>query len=668
MNHTDLTDSGLYFIWEQFINTGKLEQADLDVFISESWQRSRQARVDPYRPMGWRRLEPVKMQRCIKASEELIDAAHSVMEEIHDSVRGSGFRVILSDESGNIINAIPYSEAILNTCWNEGEVGTNAIGTAIKTGRSIQICGVEHYSYTLHNTTSSAAPVFDQNGNLITVLALTGPSSEDHSHVLSMLVKAAEKIIDKTIILAKNKQLQKYNERLTDVFNTISDGILIITNTGVIEFLNPAVEKIVGKKAAAVTSTFIQDLFQGNAPLTEKMLYHGTPYSDVEVFVNGSRGRTHCLASGKPSSDENGNINGGIIILQNMERVHSLVNRFCGSHAECSFKSIIGSSQGLQGTIKLARIAAETTSTVLLQGESGTGKEVFAQAIHNASSRRKGPFVAINCGAIPKELVGSELFGYVDGAFTGARRGGRPGKFEIASGGTFFLDEIGDMPLELQVALLRVLQNKRVTRIGDSKEILIDVRFICATNKDLKREIEKGNFREDLFYRLNVISIKIPALRDRRSDIPLLAKHYLDHLGEGINNLDSISDPVIMDHLMDYDWPGNVRELQNVIERLICIAGQRRITAADLPLEISRPEKSLHKQDTVEPSPVLVSDNMQKQSTKALLAEEEVRQIITLLEKHKGNKTQVAKEMGFSRMTLYRKMKLYNIDQCLRAY
>ncbi|NLF83925.1 MAG: sigma 54-interacting transcriptional regulator, partial [Candidatus Gastranaerophilales bacterium] len=374
------------------------------------------------------------------------------------------------------------------------------------------------------------------------------------------------------------------------------------------------------------------------------------------------RGKIHATATGKPIRDTEDRIVGATIFLSPIAQVKQLVNKFGGSQASFTFDSIIGEDQHLKNAISLAMMAATNSSTVLLQAESGTGKEVFAQAIHNASFRRKGPFVAINCGAIPRELVASELFGYVDGAFTGAKRGGSIGKFEMASGGTIFLDEIGDIPFELQVALLRVLQNRQVTRIGDSKEIPVDVRVICATNKDLRSEIEKGNFREDLYYRINVISIDIPPLRDRVDDIPHLIKHFLGQLGRKNENVLSILEPEIIDKLKRYDWPGNVRELQNVIERLVCTASQNPVSSSDLPPEIISSE-CFYAGEELQTAPVTIY----KQKRKQMLAEEESRQIISLLQKYQGNITRVAEETGFSRMTIYRKMKLYNIsrDDCL---
>lgn len=651
------THNGLYSIWNHFINSGELEYSLLPPFIAESWQRSREAGVNPHRCVHCSSKSEVKTVSDLPP--ELVTAAYPIMDEIYDSVRGSGFKVCLADENGYIIHSIPPADATANINWKESSIGTNAIGTAILTGESLQVKGIQHYCYDFHDLTTTAAPIFDRNGNLLIVLALIGPLSEDHSHILTMLVKAAEKMVDRFKILAKNRQLKTYNQRLTNIFNIMSDGVIIFSTGGTIELINPAMEHILGKNSEDVIGTSLQDLLAVKPASADEFFCQGNSFADIEVFLDGPQGKIHCLASGQVSKDEDGNIDSGMIVLQNMDRINRLVTRFAGARAQYNCCDIIGNSPVLIESINVARMAAMNNSNILLQGDSGTGKEIFAQSIHNASLRRRGPFIAINCGAIPRELVGSELFGYVEGAFTGARRGGSIGKFEMASGGTIFLDEIGDMPFELQVALLRVLQNRRVTRIGDSKEIPVDVRVICATNKDLRSEIENGNFREDLYYRLNVISINIPPLRDRVEDIPLLIKHFLGQLGRKNSNILSILDPEILDKLQSYTWPGNVRELQNVVERLVCLASQRSVTAGDLPPEIIS-SSCLNTRETSTESSVSL---LYKHKRKQLLAEEESRQIIDLLKMYRGNVTQVAEEMGFSRMTLYRKMKLYNISR-----
>jgi transcriptional regulator with PAS, ATPase and Fis domain len=659
MSRPDVSRSEISSQWNNFVNSGTLEYTGLDLSIANSWQRSRQAGVDPYQL-----IDSVKPQKNINSElpAELESAAYPVLEEVYDSVRGSGFQLYLVDNRGYVVHTIPGSQSF-NINWQEMSIGTNAIGIAITTGQAIQVAGKEHYCCELHKLTTTAVPVFDQNRSLLLVLGLIGPYSEDHSHVLTMLVKAAEKITNRFKILRQNYELKLYNHRLTSIINNMSDGVIIFSDNGAIELANPALELILGIPSDKIKEKTLPDLFAGKAAFIQEFFHKGGSFSDVEVFLNGAQDKIRCLASGHLSRNENGEIDNGMILFQNMDRIHRLVNRFSGSEPRFHFKDIIGRSQALQDSINIAQMAAKNSSNVLLQGESGTGKEIFAQAIHNASSRCHGPFVAINCGAIPRELVSSELFGYVDGAFTGAKRGGRIGKFEMASGGTIFLDEIGDMPFDLQVALLRVLQNKYITRIGDSKEIPVDVRVICATNKNLRYEIERENFREDLYYRLNVISVTIPPLRDRKEDIPLLVDYCLKKFNKNNDNLNSVLEPGIMDYLLNYSWPGNVRELQNIVERLVCISGQRPISSRDLPSEIIYPADNFNTEASGHSSPTPPVKLGYKQRRKQLLAQEESRQIIELLQNHRGNVTQVAREMGLSRMTLYRKMKLYNITR-----
>jgi sigma-54 dependent transcriptional regulator, acetoin dehydrogenase operon transcriptional activator AcoR len=297
---------------------------------------------------------------------------------------------------------------------------------------------------------------------------------------------------------------------------------------------------------------------------------------------------------------------------------------------------------------------------VLIEGESGTGKELFAQAIHNQSNRRKGPFVAINCGAIPRELIGSELFGYAEGAFSGAKKGGNPGKFELASGGTLFLDEIGDMPFEQQVSLLRVIQEKKVTRIGSNQVVPVDVRIICASNKKLLDEIQKGNFRHDLYYRLNVVQITVPPLREHAEDIPELFQYFLAKIDEQWANDIQNMTPEVMKYLAEYNWPGNVRELENVVDRMYMMAAGNQITPEHLPLEICCPTPVEFLSSGL--NSALPSNNTDSRGKmKALINQVETDEIKTLLSKHRGNISKIARELGVSRNTVYRKIKQNDI-------
>ena len=314
-----------------------------------------------------------------------------------------------------------------------------------------------------------------------------------------------------------------------------------------------------------------------------------------------------------------------------------------------TFNNIITQNPKMEYLKKLGRTAARSNSTVLILGESGTGKELFAQAIHKASYRKFGPFIPINCAAIPKELLESELFGYEAGAFTGARKEGKPGKFELANGGTIFLDEIGDMPLEMQVKLLRVLEEKEFERVGGNKKITLDARIIAATNEKIEEAVEKGKFREDLYYRLNVINIDIPPLRDRKEDIPLLCDHLIEYLSKELNTDKKKIDERTMEILMEYHWPGNVRELRNVLERAITLSSQKLILPNHLPERLVKNKMEIKDGERVYP-------------LKEVVAEAEKEAIIAALNQAKGNKTLAAESLGIHRTALYRKMEKYNID------
>ena len=314
-----------------------------------------------------------------------------------------------------------------------------------------------------------------------------------------------------------------------------------------------------------------------------------------------------------------------------------------------TFHSIITQDPKMEYLKKIGRAASQSNSTVLIRGESGTGKELFAQAIHKASYRKFGPFISINCAAIPKELLESELFGYEYGAFTGAKKEGKPGKFELASGGTILLDEIGDMPLEMQAKLLRVLEEKEFERVGGNKKIRLDARIIAATNENLEEAVRKGKFREDLYYRINVINIDIPPLRERKKDIPLLAEHLLENLCEELDTEKKRLKNKTIDILMEYDWPGNVRELRNVLERAITLSTGSEILPEHLP------ERMLKNNNR--------NDSFNKPKTLKEIVDEAEREAIrkALIEAN-GNKTFAAEILGIHRTALYKKMEKLGLD------
>jgi two-component system, NtrC family, response regulator PilR len=324
--------------------------------------------------------------------------------------------------------------------------------------------------------------------------------------------------------------------------------------------------------------------------------------------------------------------------------------------AEDSFHGMIGRSRAMREVFERIEKVAKTDSTILIMGPSGTGKELVASAIHKLSSRSQKNRISVNCGAIPGELLESELFGHVKGAFTGAISN-RKGRFELAQNGTIFLDEIGDMPQLLQVKLLRVLQERMIEPVGSSETLPIDVRVIAATHRDLEKAVQEGKFREDLFYRLNVIPIKMPALKERREDIPLLISHFLDRFVSADRSNEISFAPLTMDLLMGYDWPGNVRELENVIERLVILRGGNEILPEDLPAKIFRSNPLATQQyKTLFELPDLGVD------LKQILSDIEDSLIMQAMNRTRGNKNQASKLLALNRTTLIEKMKKKNLE------
>jgi two-component system NtrC family response regulator len=313
--------------------------------------------------------------------------------------------------------------------------------------------------------------------------------------------------------------------------------------------------------------------------------------------------------------------------------------------------NIIGNSEAMQKIFTVSKRVADTPTTVLVSGESGTGKELIARGIHKSSPRSSAPFISINCAAVTESLLESELFGYEKGAFTGANAT-RPGKFEAADGGTLFLDEIGDMSLNLQAKLLRVLQEQEFQRVGANKDIKVDVRIIAATNKNLKDEVEAGNFRGDLLFRLRVVHIELPPLRERHSDIPLLVAHFLQKYADKLNRTITDVDPEVMKAFANYSWPGNVRELEHVVERALVLCSGHRLTLKDLPAEVRECGSKV----------VSLGEMVSKEKSLADTLDAIEEQIIRDALKKSGNiQAQAAKSLGISRSNLQYKMKKYGL-------
>jgi PAS domain S-box-containing protein len=522
---------------------------------------------------------------------------------------------------------------------------------------------------------------YKKNGEEIWIDACTKELKVNHKEITLVLACEVTKYVDTKEALKKlrdqleieiekrTEELNKANQELTlinsymnSILMNTSEGVAVIDELGNFKNLNGNPERDWYDHIKDIEKSLKKILIEEKKHDIYKMLKEKKSFYGSELTVPTGKGNLQFFISGDPIEDKEGSLNKGVIVFRPIKQVHDLINRFSGAQARFNFSDIITKNKKMIETVELAFRASMGDSNVLVQGESGTGKELFAQAIHNYSNRCRGPFVAVNCGAIPRDLIGSELFGYVEGAFTGARKGGKPGKFQLASGGTIFLDEIGDMPFEQQVSLLRVIQEKKVTRIGGEEEIPIDVRIICATNKNLFEAMQNGSFRNDLYYRLNVISVKIPSLRERREDIPLLFEYFIKQTTKNGEKLLENMDPMVMKYLTKYNWYGNVRELQNVVERIVHMVHDEHVTINHLPENILQyyctiMDDSVSKLE----NEVTIKDIVKRE--RKMQEEQECNEILRLFKEYKGNLSKVARILGISRSTLYRKLNKYKIDK-----
>lgn len=644
----------IYRSWEKFINSFEIEPYVIRPLVANSWHRCLRMKVDPHSALcELRLLSQQQIEKRIRRRKKLIDAAMPFMSHLYNFVKGTDTLVCLADDNGMVLDVLRdpvIQHRTKHIChdvgsdWSEAIAGTNSIGTALFEKKPVQVTASEHYCKVLHELTGSAAPIFSPERELLGVLCIIGLYHNLHPHTLGMVVAAVKAIENQLVSQKASYELLIAYNKVTTAIETMSDGLIAIERNQQITQLNSVGAKILHVNREDCLGKYVADIFGPEFPMLD-VLTTGKDYIDKEIFIETSMGGTRFTTTAKAIRDEFGNITGMIATLREIDQVHKLVNKMVGAQAALTFDDIIGNDPQLHATIKRAKKVARSSSTILLQGESGTGKEIFAQAIHNASGRHTGPFVVINCGAIPRELVESELFGYEDGAFTGAKRGGRPGKFELANGGTIFLDEIGDMPLDIQASLLRVLQERQITRIGGQKSIPINTRVIAATNKNLGEEVEKGNFRLDLYYRLNVITFQLPSLRERPKDIAYLAQYFVEKISRRLGQEPPTIAPEFYNCLSSYDWPGNVREMENVIEQALHMVEANILVPEHLPARMYTPRFTENKSES--------------QIDKLKGAEAKV--IKDTLDSCAWNISKAAATLGIGRNTLYRKIKQYKL-------
>lgn len=649
--------SKIQFARKQFQNGESIEPGAIRPEILASWQRSRSYGLE-FDQADKRLISTEALGERIRERRELCETAFPVMEKLYDFTAGSGCLCTLSDEEGYMLKAMGDEEIMkiarrnkfMEGCnRSERRLGTNGIGTPLVTHQPLQVFADEHY-YELHyQWVCSGAPIFDPSGRPLGVFCLTGLYDKVSFHTLGLAVAAADSITQQIAMKQAYDAVERIQQRMKIIVETVPSGILLCNQDLVVIQSNTLASALFMLPETQIVGRKLHEIL-GKEPLDPAKLHQTLDDKDITVNRDGKTLHFVFTLNAANTSDY-------VITFVKTESFHKKIHRVIGSEAYFTFDDIIGQVPALQNAVSLARIAANNNSTVLLTGESGTGKELFAQAIHNGGRRKNGPFVALNCAALPKSLIESELFGYESGSFTGARREGSAGKFELANGGTIFLDEIGDMPLDVQASLLRVLQNREVCRLGSSKATKIDVRIIAASNKNLPAAIEENAFRADLYYRLNVFNIHIPPLRERVADIPLLAEYFLrKYAAQATRPVEGFTQAAYR-ALEKRPWQGNIRELENVIERAVYLTHSTLIDLESLPVPRS-PSLVGTPAPTMTPShgaahPEGDIDPALAASFRGGNTLDAIRRALAVTG---GNMRKAALLLGTSRRTLYRKM------------
>jgi transcriptional regulator of acetoin/glycerol metabolism len=686
-------------IWKQFVLHGVMSEDSLPPPIMQSWRRSAAQGLDPY-AMNISEAEgcPAAPHNTTEPPRTLVPLIRPAMEDLHQFVEGSQCVIVFANAQTTIVDIVGdhlLQEELEHlglrpgVSWSEEVRGTNALALALQESFPIQLDGPMHYCAALHPLYTSAAPVHDLIGQPVGVLGVIGRYEHRHPHTLGMITAAAQDMSNRLQIQIWLNNANHLLSELNMILQSLSEGILLLHHDGTISQMNASAGMMLGLTPERVTGRVLSDVLPIPDMLTHALATRQS-LSYEELVFETVRGRIPYLCTLKSLSSyqlettlemitpspglmvtESVSGDSFILILRSIERVQKLVHRMTGPHARLTFQHVVGKSPALEEALRRARLAANSNATVLLHGETGTGKEIFAQSIHNASARADGPFIAVNCAAIPRELITTELFGYEGGSFTGADRQGRSGKFEMAHKGTLFLDEIGDMPLDLQTSLLRAIETHTIVRVGGHRVINTDVRIVAATHKDLHTEAMRGNFRSDLYYRLNVLTIEIPSLRERIDDIPLLVQHFLQRQVEVLGRPLTISSGAL-EALTRYNWPGNVRELENMLERVTHLTSKTTITVDDLPITQKEQPAESSPAHRYTPHPLELPTPLTKNKPatekasllslrqKSIHAEAEA--ILQAWQQSNGNVTHAAAQLGISRTTMWRKMVKYGIS------
>lgn len=652
----------------QFVETGSIAETGelINQRVIESWQRCKK---------GGLLLESIPQPRLLSAEisatirqdhKILIDKVDEIFDALYsrDNVMANaayGFYLFDANDTLLLTNGDALlqqaNQPVRLTVWDEDMVGTTAHFLALRYAETTCLYGPEHYLSYFENSVVVSVPLLNEDGVPYAAVCISRHLSdwekkyEDKNAITSHLTGVVNTIVaaidSRLRSLRKDRQIK---QAFLSIIEKLEQGEIVVDKRAAILYQNATAEQLfnrqTGEKITAAAGNWreLRTAISHNKDVTTTMTIKNERYRlHIRPFYNTLAAKTDTyLLSFERLSDDATTAGGSE--KAPTDRGHR--------DTVFTFNDMIGNSKPLQRAIEQAKNFSYLEESILLLGESGAGKELFAKAVHN-DYRPEGPFIAINCAAMPRNLIESELFGYEGGSFTSAERRGRAGKIELAQGGSLFLDEIGDMPIDLQAVLLRVLQDKKIMRVGGSHYIEVDFRLIAATNKDIHELVRNGQFRQDLFYRLSALSISVPPLRERKGDIEILFRHYMLQYSKKYRRLQHTTfriHPDVIKAIYDYDWPGNIRELQNVVIHAVASARDGNITLQTLPSHIRERKPPLIETKDIPPEKMYSLDFMER-----LL-------IQNALFRTNNNIAKAAQLLSISRSTLYRKLKEYNIS------
>lgn len=639
---------GYEYAWISFIKNQEINNAIISDIIASSWKRCRSKSLI---------FEKISRDPSPQTPEEsfftefLVKNGGGIVKDIFKNLDSDCFYGIITNKEGKKLFGLGSEGDDLTdrfkkiseiTDFSEDKAGTNCFSLVAEIKKPYSVAGAQHFFEFFHTYAGYAAPIFNIDNEMIGMVGFYAPAERMDDYIISFVV-AVERAIENGLKWLNSREIvERQREEKQYILDTVSDGVAYVDFDGKIVHCNRRLFELFGVENDHIVEEDISYL-NTNPSVNELKKY---PYSSIyascdnKISIINSHGESRPSFFNKYKIVESGaQRTNEVWVFTVYSDIKKLAKKLSTNSSGFTFDDIRSNSKSMKMVIELAKKASYFEVGTIIEGHSGTGKEMLAQAIHSEGPRKSGPFVAVDCGALPSGLLETELFGYEDGAYTGAKRGGKAGKFELANKGVLFLDEITNMPYDMQAKLLRALQERKIVPIGGTESVSFDVQIIAATNKDIAQEIELGNFRRDLFYRLNIIHIKIPPLAERENDIQLFLTYFMHKYNpKGDMHLSKET----IDILTRYEWPGNVRQLENVIERMVIISNEKTIGRESIPDEILR---------SVVPEEKMEVFNPQAHTALCDICAYYVEKTV---EKQEGNIKKAAEILGISRVTVYK--------------